>query len=570
MGESTSETRSAEWRKGGWLPAWITAVLALSAVMVFGFWLVQGLGKRDTEPLESPLILSVARQLVASPSELYGPFGGRNPLVLIHAPLYYRVAALAAWPMTRAGWDPVTAARVAGRSLSVLGLLATLVASYRLARLDDRSRRAGWWAVLLIASAPLLAGQPFAVRPDITGVALQTAGVLLVLTAFQEGPRASGRVLWAFVAFGLAACVKQHLIAAAAVSTVLLLVDWRAGRARSGTIARGLAAFVAIVTVVYGLEWMVSSGRIWEAAFVAAGNVGRVHPGGWDHLQVVSWGLITRTAGLIALLAAAGLAMVGAGRGLGRKIVVVAGIGLIGLILTAQGLHTILHRIELTVTIALAGTVIMAVVFPACLLIERSALLGNRLDAALWVYTAGELALAAVLFERSTGAWFNYAIQAVVFGSILTARAVSRAADALPSFRIFWPIVVAVLCVLVSAFDHVFDSEMEIRRDEAALNLMFEHLKLPPSAFFFIDRPGFNRVNGRLDLVYDDWLYPVFESLHLAESRSGWLGQALRARRLRAVVASSQAGEIEGTGLDLSRFGYHPEIRFGPFFVWTR
>lgn len=194
MGESTSETRSAEWRKGGWLPAWITAVLALSAVMVFGFWLVQGLGKRDTEPLESPLILSVARQLVASPSELYGPFGGRNPLVLIHAPLYYRVAALAAWPMTRAGWDPVTAARVAGRSLSVLGLLATLVASYRLARLDDRSRRGvvGSAADRLGAAAR---GATVRRAPDITGVALQTAGVLLVLTAFQEGPRQRTRAV---------------------------------------------------------------------------------------------------------------------------------------------------------------------------------------------------------------------------------------------------------------------------------------------------------------------------------------------------------------------------------------
>ena len=37
--------------------------------------------------MESPLILSVARQLVNGPSELYGPFGGGNPLVLIRAAL---------------------------------------------------------------------------------------------------------------------------------------------------------------------------------------------------------------------------------------------------------------------------------------------------------------------------------------------------------------------------------------------------------------------------------------------------------------------------------------------------
>jgi hypothetical protein len=571
MGESISEARSAEPRKGGRISAWITAVLTVSAATVVGFWLVQSLGERDTEPLESPLMLSVARQLVASPSELYGPFGGQNPLVLIHAPLYYRMAALAAWPMARAGLHPVTAARVAGRSLSVLGLLATFVAAFHLAQLDGRSWRAGRWAVLLIAAAPMLAGQPFAVRPDMAGVALQTAGVFLVLSALQEGPRAGGRVLWAFVAFGLAACVKQHMIAAVAVSTVLLLVGWREGRVRSGTIVRGLTAFVGIVTVVYGLEWVVTGGRIWEAAFVAGGSVGRVHPGGWGHVEVALWGLIIRAAGLIALLPAVGVAMVGAWRGLGRRIVLVAGIGLIGLILAAQCLNTILHRPQLGAAIALTCSLIMVVVFPVCALIERSAMLGNRLDVALWMYTAGELALAVVLFELSAGAWLNYAIQSVVFGAILTARAVSRAVDGLPSLRILWPVAMAVLCVLVSAFDHVLDSEMEIRRDRAALKLMDEHLKLPPSAVFFIDRPGFNRVNGRLELVYDDWLYPVFESLHLAESRSGWLDRALRSRSLRAVVASSPASEIEGTGLDLNRLGFHSDISVQSyFFVWTR
>ncbi len=570
MGESISETRSAEPRKAGRLSVWITAVLAVSAATVSGFWLAQGLGERDTEPMESPLMLSVARQLVVSPSELYGPFGGQNPLVLIHAPLYYRVAALTAWPMVRAGLHPVTAARVAGRSLSVLGLLATFVAAYRLARRDGLSWRAGLWAVLLIAAAPMLAGQPFAVRPDMVGVALQTVGVLLVLSALPEGPRAGGRVPWAFVAFGLAACVKQHMIVAAGVSTVVLLVGWREGRVRSGTIVRSLSVFAGIVAVVYSLEWVVTSGRIWEAAFVAAESVGRVHPGGWGHVEVVLWGLIHRAVALIVLLAAVGLARVGTRRGVGRKIGLVAGFGLIALILAAQGLETILHRPEFGAAIAFMGCLIMLVVLPVCALIERSALLGNRLDAALWMYTAGELALTVVLFELSTGAWLNYAIQSVVFGAILTARAASRAVDGLPSFRVLWPVAVAVLSVLVSALDHVFDSEMEIRRDRAALNRMVEHLKLPPSAFFFIDRPGLNRINGRLELVYDHWLYPVFESLHLAESRSGWLGRALRSHSLRAVVATSRVSEIEGTGLDLSQLGYHRDIQVGPFFVWTR
>ena len=33
-----------------------------------------------------------------------------------------------------------------------------------------------------------------------------------------------------------------------------------------------------------------------------------------------------------------------------------------------------------------------------------------------------------------------------------------------------------------------------------------------PMPIFFADRPGLNRVHGRADLVYDPWLYPVFES----------------------------------------------------------
>jgi len=77
----------------------LTGVLAVAAVVTTGYWGIQGLGAGDNEALESPLMMSVARQLVSGPGELYGPFNGRNPLVLIHAPLYYRLSALAAWPM---------------------------------------------------------------------------------------------------------------------------------------------------------------------------------------------------------------------------------------------------------------------------------------------------------------------------------------------------------------------------------------------------------------------------------------------------------------------------------------
>jgi hypothetical protein len=172
-------------------------VLGAAAAIALAYWMSRAAIPEDTDPLESPLVMSVARQLVAGPSGLYGPFGGENPLVLIHAPLYYRLAALLAWPLYRAGWDTVTAALLAGRSLSTIGLLATLWLVARLAQFGGMPTRAGWWAALLVASAPILGGLPFAVRPDLLGVALQTAGILLVLSAVRDDRPGTARLLGA-------------------------------------------------------------------------------------------------------------------------------------------------------------------------------------------------------------------------------------------------------------------------------------------------------------------------------------------------------------------------------------
>ncbi len=315
-----TEMRSTP-RRGGWLSALITAVLAVSAIAFFGFRFSIALAEEDTDLYESPLILSVSRQFVVGPGELYGPFGGNNPLVLIHAPLYYRLAALIAWPLAGAGLHPVSAARIAGRSLSALGLAITLMAAYRLARLGGLSRRTGWWSVLLIAASPALAGQPFAVRPDMLGVALQTSGVLLVLSAVEGGPRAGSRVVWCYGLFGLAACVKQQFLLVAMVSTVVLLVSSRRGRVPVGAIVRGLAAGLGILAFEYGSEWVVTGGRIWDAAFVAVQGVGRVHSADWLHVGTVFAAVLGKEAGLVALLAAAGLATVQVRSVLARSIV---------------------------------------------------------------------------------------------------------------------------------------------------------------------------------------------------------------------------------------------------------
>ncbi len=146
MSEQSQPAQAA----GRWISRWLTAVLAAAAVVALATGLWRALAPDDTEAMESPLLLAAARQLVASPWELYGPYGANNPLVLIHAPLYYRLAALLAWPVHAAGCRAVTAALVAGRLLSLLGLVITLATVYRLARVDGaRAEQDGgpcvWW-----------------------------------------------------------------------------------------------------------------------------------------------------------------------------------------------------------------------------------------------------------------------------------------------------------------------------------------------------------------------------------------------------------------------------------------
>ena len=137
-----SGPQSKERRSVNRPAVWITAMLATAAGALIP-WSALAFRVQDMEALESPLLLSVARQFQSGPGRLYGPYSGRYPLVLIHAPLYYRLAALAGWPLNARGLDPVTAALVAGRLLSALGFLATLVAAFGLASLGSirRTRR---------------------------------------------------------------------------------------------------------------------------------------------------------------------------------------------------------------------------------------------------------------------------------------------------------------------------------------------------------------------------------------------------------------------------------------------
>ncbi len=86
----------------------------------------------------------------------------------------------------------------------------------------------------------MLAGQPFAVRPDMAGVALQSWGVVLALEGLDGGGPAAGA--WPRSLFGLSACVKQHLVGAWAVSIGAGGAGVAAGPAGLGAVARVVAA----------------------------------------------------------------------------------------------------------------------------------------------------------------------------------------------------------------------------------------------------------------------------------------------------------------------------------------
>ena len=65
-----------------WGKAWVTAILLVATAFAIGLGAKLAFSTEDTEAPETPLLMSVARQLYRSPWELYGPFGRDNPWVL--------------------------------------------------------------------------------------------------------------------------------------------------------------------------------------------------------------------------------------------------------------------------------------------------------------------------------------------------------------------------------------------------------------------------------------------------------------------------------------------------------
>ena len=423
--------------------------------------------------------------------------------------------------------------------------------------------------MLLIAAAPVLAGQPFTVRPDMMGLALQTWGVVFVLAALEKPAVAGRRLVWAYTAFGLAVCVKQHLVAAGGVSTFVLLLAWQRGQVRSDAIVRGLGVAALVGAVVYGLEWVVTAGWIGDSAFVAAAGVGRVHPGDWLHVGTVVAAVVGKSAGIVGLLATAVLATIRASSA-PRRWALDTGFFMVVSIAVLSVVQLATARPWITGSLVAVALAALILIVPTGAMMVRRSSAERHLDSLIWVYVAAELVVVVILSRISTGAWINYAIQAVVFGAVLTARSLDRALEGSPSFQLTLTASVAVLAVLGSALMDVKEAASRRRAERAELAQVFAYARQPSYAVYFADRPGLNRIHGRIDLVFDDWLYPVFESLHLAEPRSRWLRPQLVSGPIRVVVTAMDRPRIDGIPESLSELGYLMSARFGLFRVWMR
>jgi hypothetical protein len=309
---------------------------------------------------------------------------------------------------------------------------------------------------------------------------------------------------------------------------------------------------------------------VWEALFVAPSNIGRIHPGTWDLVLLVFLGIVNRSAGTVAMLTAAALVAVGRRPGVLRAIATTVGT-IVSVIVLGAVVANLWKADRWTGAMTFLSLVLAAVVaLLSAVFLIRSDASAKGVDSALWACLTAELGMIAFLSHSSAGAWFNYGIAATVFAAALAGRSLSLALGPARPARVLVPAILAPAVILVSSAFELADDYANDLVDRARAEFIYGQVKHPRSAFFFAGRPGLNRLDGRLELVYDDWLYPVFESARLAEPRSRWLRRALATGAVRAIVKTTEGPVLEGTGLDIRLLGYVPTGKLPPFFVWVR
>jgi hypothetical protein len=495
----------------------IWVLIAASAALYVGHELSNGLGRADSGYLETPLALALAGQLRDGFGTLYGPFTGSRPLVLIHAPLYYRLVGVAAWPFVSSGLDVLSTCLVAGRFFSFVATIVALVAAFRISRLDGAPRAAGVLTVLLISSSAIIGCRWATVRPDSLALAFQTLGVYYVLKSVHEGSFRFGPLATASVAFALAFCAKQHNVVALGVSTLLLGFEWWRGRARwVPLLAAALLGVVVVVGYFLWENWL-TSGLTTVSVFALPGGPFRsINYGSPKHLAWVGSIVVKMSLGLMAIAGVCAW-----GRWNWRTL--------------------------------------------------------RPVDAALWAYLAAELLSLAPLCVFNLGAAENYAVQAVVFAGVLLARALNPLLVEGSSLKRLSALAVAAslllaLDVRLLGIAAAFQSRHREMLD--AVLASSEVADCAPEARFFAYATHLNRLHGRCSLAHDEWLYSAYEMVGAAEPRESWLKNALENGTVRQVIVvrppEKGPASLPGLSESLPELGYVLVSRIGTYYVWNK
>ena len=488
--------------------------LAAAAAIYLGYHLGLLTDPGDTGRLETTLALSVRYQIENGPGSLYGPFTSRNPLVLIHAPLYYRLGALLAWSQTKMGWDPLAAAMASGRLISASGTMICLLLVYRLGRLGGANRWAGALAVMLLAAAPIPGILSVMVRPDTLAVAFQTFGVLLVLRTIQSGRGGGAEPAAAYAFFALAICTKQHGLICPAISSILLASAWYRGRLRLSSVVLAHLAGILVIAACIAFEQWITGGMMLRSAFVLpAGPFRTLNYGGWVHVGSVFAIIFKKMIGFVLL------------------------------------------------AVACAGT-------------SKSWRLAGRIDAILSVYFLAEVGDLVPLCLFNLGAADNYALQAVLLGCVLVGRSLSltfQVNNAAP-----WKlglIATAAAALLIRDLQFVELSARTRKQGQSRLELLLADPHLNgsrPESIYFVDEPQLNRRFGALGLAHDEWLYGAYEAVGEAEPRSQWLRRSLEHGIVEHVIAPDGRPTIPGLVQPLSELGFSPVAQHERFTLWER
>ncbi len=353
------------------------------------------------------------------------------------------------------------------------------------------------------------------------------------------------------------------------MSAAFLVAAWARGQIAFSAIAGCLTIALAIVIGYYGAEQWATSGRMSQSVLSAVRHVASVHPPDRFFAVNLSLALIWKGVGLILLLAASGVTMTARQPGFARKAFATVSTLLFAFITALTIVQIFTARPWVGGLIAAGLVVVMAIVVPASGVVGHD-LIKSVPDRMLCAFGVSEVVFAIWMWSLSTGGWFNYALEAVVIAAVVTARAMTRACERPLPRTVRLPLAIAALAVPAFAFTDIKQVLLKRNSDTDEVAAVVEKTGCAASTIFFVDLPGVNRVNGRCDIVYDAWLFPVFESMGLAEPRSAWLEQRVLDGSISAVATTSTGDKISGVNRSLGDLGFSELKRVGRYRVWMR